>query len=70
MKKMKKYESWESEQKRLCRAALWDLLEVESGTGNATPEQLLAAATKHGADVSYLESVYLEYAERSANDFQ
>jgi hypothetical protein len=48
--------------------ALADLYELESGTGLATAEQLLQVAQKHDLPVWQVEGVYLEDADRRAEE--
>ncbi len=52
---------------RLIRLAIDELYEIESGSGLATPEQLLSVSIKYGIEVWKLEGLYLDEVEANAN---
>ncbi len=50
------------------RRAINELIEVQRGSGLATPQQLMAAALKYDLEVWKLESQYLDEYERDMEE--
>ena len=49
------------------RKAINELYEIQSGSGLATPEQLLATAEKYEVEVWALEGAYLDEVDANAD---
>ena len=49
------------------QAAIRELFEVQNGSGQATPAQLLEVAEKYDVEVWSLEGLYLDAVDKSAD---